>query len=290
MVEVINVLSGKKEKVKPAELIYFKKRNTDYILSIPHGGILIPVEYEYNIDVKEILFIGMDSFTELLYDTGKGMIIASRINKHLVNVNRFKGGSKDKSLPGHLRLDPVHAFSLTGRKIQKKEFSLKEKEKILKFYDQYHSFIKKAIQEMKQKHGYALLFDCHSMASIGMKHTPDYLKPRPDFVIGTLDDTSAHPKIITAFHKTLKTEAEKSGLTVKKNNPYKGGFITHKYSNPKEKVHVIQLETKKANYMNEGLEDSWEGLRIKPKKFRKIKSIISKTIEAASKEAKKLYS
>jgi N-formylglutamate amidohydrolase len=217
-------------------------------------------------------------------------MIISRLSPYQVNVNRFREGSNDSSLPSYLRRDPFHGFSLTGKPVLLQEYSRGE-EKLLWFYDRYHYLLEKAIVEMKEKYGYALVFDCHSMNSVALKHTPDEGKERPDFVIGTLDDTSAHPRIISAFYDALRSEAENVGLTVRKNYPYRGGFITRKYGNPSANVHVIQIEVKKSNYMNEGLshDNDKEAFKIKPDGLKLINSIISKAIKVCCEEAAFLY-
>ena len=126
---------------------------------------------------------------------------------------------------------------------------------------------------MKKIHGHALIFDCHSMNSIGLKNTPDEGMERPDFAIGTLDDTSADKKIISAYYKTLKEEAGKFSLTVEKNNPYKGGYITQKYGKPSDNVHVIQLEMKRSLFMNESLNgSSIEDFKLNLTELKKINS------------------
>ena len=109
---------------------------------------------------------------------------------------------------------------------------------------------------MRRERGYALLFDCHSMTSTGLGRVEDKGRARADFVTGTLHGTSAHEGIIDAFMSTLTTEASGHGLglTVARDAPYSGGFITRSHHDPENHVHVIQLEVAMDAYMYEALE------------------------------------
>ncbi len=269
------------KKTNTDEFLVLQKRTSDYILSIPHGGTLIPVEYSRKLNINKDVLTGTDMHTDKAYDTNKGIMIVSLLNPYLVNMSRYREGNKDPLLPTHMQRDPLHGRSLEGKNILIEEYNPTEKDKILFYYDKYHELIMKSIQEMKQKQGFALIFDCHSMNPKGLEITPDKGQERPDFNVGTLDDTSASKEIIDIFYNTLKQEAEKHGLTVLKNHPYKGGFITRKYGKPGENIHAIQLEIKKTNYMNDKFEIDSIGLQ-------KINAIISKVFEKTAEKAKKL--
>jgi len=283
MIEIIDALTGKRKKINSDKLVFLERKSNDYILSIPHGGIFIPAEFKDKLNIGRALLTGTDLFTEQVYNTKAGIAIISRLNPYLVNMSRFREGNQDESLPSHLQMDPLHGLSLTDEKILKEEYSPEEREMILNFYDRYHSLIEKAIQEMKLNHDFALMFDCHSMNPRGLKNTPDEGKERADFVIGTLNDKSAHQEIISVFYETLRTLAGKLGFTVKKNCPYKGGFITQRYGKPSENIHVIQLEVKNSNYMDRG------PFRLDLKGLQRINSIISKVFKVTSAQAKRMY-
>ena len=42
-----------------------------------------------------------------------------------------------------------------------------------------------------------------------------------------------------------------TGLTVGRNTPYAGGFITRTYGRPQENIHCLQIEISRDLYMNE---------------------------------------
>lgn len=248
-------------------------------MSIPHSGVLILSEFKDKYNLDKDICVDCDMFTEKIFDTGRGIRIISRLNPNLINMNRFKQGRKDG--PTHLQKGPfweAGSLSLIGKVILKEDFSDADKKKLILYYDKYHNLLEKSIKDMKKKKGYALVFDCHSMNSVGLRGTPDEGSERADFVVGSLDGKSANLKLVDKFCKTL----EESGLKVKKNNPYKGGAIPLMYGKPKENVHIIMLEVKRANYMNE------HNYELNLRGLKKINSIVSKAIEATSEEAKKV--
>ena len=143
---------------------------------------------------------------------------------------------------------------------------------------------------MKKDKGYALVFDCHSFNSRGLEDAPDKGEERPDFMIGTVNDTSADKRIIDAFESALKQGGEGYGFRVKKNHPYKGGAITRMYGKPANNVHVIMLETKKDLFYNEGLDGGKgkDAFKLDHDGLTLINNIISRAFDAASEVAKNL--
>tara|TARA_Y100000310_G_scaffold341885_1_gene442715 strand:+ start:934 stop:1794 length:861 start_codon:yes stop_codon:yes gene_type:complete len=280
--ETINILKKEAQEINSPTTI--SKKTTDYILSIPHSGLLVPLEFKEKLNLGKSSLFGTDLFTDQVYDVDSGTHVIFNLNPYLVNVGRNK--VVDLTKPKHLQTDPFHLDSLTGEAILIEEFSETEKEKLLNYYDQYHQLIKEEIKKMKQEHGFALLFDCHSMNSLGLQNTPDSGKERPDFVIGCLNDTSADLQLISVFYETLKEEAEQYGLSVAKDNPYQGGFITQKYQDPKNNIQVIQLEAKKSIYMDESLNSG--DFQIKLEGLKKVNSIIAKAFQVTAEEAKKI--
>ena len=140
---------------------------------------------------------------------------------------------------------------------------------------------------MKKERGYAFLIDGHSMTAVGLKNAPDYNQQRDDFVVGTLHGKSADPKIIAAFTQALKQEAQKSGFSVKKDIPYAGAFITRKYHNPRQGVHVLQLEVNMGTYLYEDTENA-RRYSLKHPEVKIVQSLIEPAIKSACEAAEKL--
>ena len=98
--------------------------------------------------------------------------------------------------------------------------------------------------KLRQKHGYALLWDAHSIAGEVPKLFPGVL---PDLNFGSNDGASCDTEIVA----TLMNTAEESGYSVVLNDRFRGGFITRQYGAPGDGIHAVQLELSQRNYMDE---------------------------------------
>jgi N-formylglutamate deformylase len=68
-----------------------------------------------------------------------------------------------------------------------------------------------------------------------------------DFVLGDAYGTACAP------HLTRRVEAllAEFGYSVRRNDPYAGGYITRHYGRPREGVHALQIEIARELYMDE---------------------------------------
>jgi N-formylglutamate deformylase len=111
-------------------------------------------------------------------------------------------------------------------------------------YKPYHRTLRRLFTRVHHEFGAAVLIDCHSMpSSTGGKDE----RPRADVVLGDRYGTSCVP----AVSETIEEVLREFGLTVSRNKPYAGGFITEHYGNPAAGLHAIQLEINRALYMDE---------------------------------------
>jgi N-formylglutamate amidohydrolase len=109
----------------------------------------------------------------------------------------------------------------------------------------FHDTLGGLIAATYAEFGFCLLIDCHSMPSHG--HAAR-LGGRPvDFVLGDAHGTACTPTA-TRLVETLLIGL---GYTVRRNDPYAGGYITRHYGRPREGVHALQIEIGRQLYMDE---------------------------------------
>lgn len=223
-------------------------RNTPMVLSAPHGGPYVLEKYADNFTFGDGIRVDNDMYTAEVYPLHLGSSIAAHLCPHQVNMNR--------AWDAEPRLDPIHMLSyLPEDPIYKNAPTPAMREELGAYYHAYHDALKELVLRMRDTYGYALLMECHSLNSRALANTPDAgSTDRADFVIGTLDDTSADPRVLDLFHESLEQEATPRGLRVVRNDPYKGGHTTKLWAKPQEGIHVIQLEMKKKLYMCEGID------------------------------------
>lgn len=286
----IDVYSIELKEVDPEFFVTVETADSQCIISVPHSGVLIPEEFMDNYDIGREMLINTDLHTNIIFESDYGVTITFALNNYFTNVGRFRNPPQDADLPAHLKRSPLYGRSLLGRELIKQHYDKKTEERILEHYDHYHKALAHAIRKQKDENGYALIFDCHSYNSKALPDAPDAGQPRADFNIGTLEDTSANQEIIDAYTQALQEACDEHKWTVKKNWPYKGGFITQQYHDPENDVHVIQLEVKKSLYMNEGLgKPVHTDFHLRKKSAEKVKAAIQAAQRAAIKKAQELY-
>ncbi len=107
----------------------------------------------------------------------------------------------------------------------------------------YHDALAAEVDSARDRFGACLLVDCHSMPA----HACADRRPVPDIVLGDSHGASCAPAILRAVDGFLA----RRGYTVRRNDPYAGGYITRHYGRPATNVHAIQVEIARGLYMDE---------------------------------------
>ena len=286
-----DVLSGDLFTMDIRELIEFDPHSPEYILSIPHGGVLMPEALRDRFALDESALVEIDLYSDLCYEMADGMHVRSELAPFFVDMNRTRDGADDGALPHHLT-NPAHEYYTVEDKLMLRgPYTPQEQEAVLGYHDLYHALLEGLIDRMRRERGYALLFDCHSMTSTGLGRVEDKGRARADFVAGTLHGTSAHEAIIDSFVSTLANEAgdHELGLTVARDAPYSGGFITRSHHDPDNHVHVIQLEVAMGAYMYEALEPDSKRYALKRPRLRIVRRTVQEAFRAAAEAAERVY-
>jgi N-formylglutamate amidohydrolase/glutathione synthase/RimK-type ligase-like ATP-grasp enzyme len=289
--EVYDVLSGDRFRMGIRDLIEFHPRSPEYILSIPHAGVLIPEAFRDRFSLDESSLVEIDLYSDLCYEMADGMHLRSELAPFFVDMNRARKGSDDGELPRHLA-NPAHEYyTVEDRLMLREPYTPEEEEDVLRYHDLYHGLLDRLIDRMRRERGYALLFDCHSMTSTGLGRVEDKGEDRADFVAGTLHGTSAHEAIVDAFMSTLSREASGHGLglTIARDVPYSGGFITRSHHDPAGHVHVMQLEVAMDAYMYEAGATPPKRYALKRPRLRIVRRTVQEAFRAAAEAAERIY-
>ena len=110
------------------------------------------------------------------------------------------------------------------------------------FWHPFHDTLRGLITATKAEFGTCLLIDCHSMPGGSLP-----ARSPADFVLGDAHGTACAPRAMRTMEQVLTG----LGYTVRRNDPYAGGYITRHYGRPRENVHALQIEINRALYMDE---------------------------------------
>ncbi len=225
------------------------------VVEVPHASTHLPAEALANVVASAAnLARDADLHVDHLYADAPALgatLIVSRTSRYYVDLNRA-----ETDLDAETVDDPrargqraargiVWRLSGDGSRIHRKPLTLAELEQRLDLvYRPYHRALAAALAAKVTKFGHAVLLAGHSMPSGG--RTEDG-RPRADVVPGTQGRTSAAARFIDAVDE----HAVAAKLSVRHDDPYKGGYTTQHYGRPDKNVHVVQIELARRLYMSE---------------------------------------
>lgn len=218
------------------------------ILAFPHTGTDLPQDCAARLNAVGRALADTDWHIDRLYD---GLVegvttVRTPIHRYVIDVNR---GPDDASLyPGQntTGLCPLTDFDgrpiyLAGHEPDATEIA----RRTAAYHAPYHAALTAELARIKALHGFAILYDCHSIRS----QIPFLFDGTlPDFNIGTNSGASCDPVIETLV--LAHVQAAK-GYTSVLNGRFKGGWTTRHYGRPSTGVHAIQMELAQSTYMTE---------------------------------------
>jgi N-formylglutamate deformylase len=113
------------------------------------------------------------------------------------------------------------------------------------YWRPYHDALRGELDRIRKQHGFALLWDAHSIRS----RIPWLFEGElPGLNVGTANEASAHEAVTRAVARAAGRHPQVSHAV---NGRFKGGYITRHYGQPAQDVHAVQLEMCQKLYMSE---------------------------------------
>jgi N-formylglutamate deformylase len=231
------------------DLYRFRPGSSPLLVSMPHVGTYIPPALAADMTEDASGVPDTDWHVDRLYDfleeLGAGVLQATH-SRYVIDLNRPPTG--EPLYPGarNTELCPTSLFD--DRPIYragKAPDSAAIAERRNRYWQPYHDRLDVELAAVKARHGYALLFDAHSIRS----QVPRFFAGRLwDINIGTGDGVATSPAVSEA---AVEVAAKATGYTSILNGRFKGGFITRRYGRPIEAIEAVQLELSQITYMDE---------------------------------------
>ena len=228
-----------------SDVFDFHEGSSTLLVSIPHDGRqLAPGQAERMTDAGRAL-PDTDWHVRELYtfasDVGAS-VIAANYSRYVVDLNR---PSSDEALyENQLATGVCPRQTFGGQDIYLDGESIDTEDRIRAYWQPYHDKIAVTLAEIRERSGYGLLWDAHSIASEVPSLFDGVL---PDLNIGTNGDQSCAADITAA----VSAVANASTYSCVANGRFRGGFITRSHGAPANGIHAIQLELTQHNYMDE---------------------------------------
>lgn len=227
---------------------YIIRGDSPLLLAQPHGGTEIPPAILARLNQQGHLKADTDWHIARLYADliDEVTIVGTPIHRYVVDANRDPA---DQSLyPGQntTSLCPTTTFDGTEIYLQGQAPSADEiRQRQRDYHQPYHDALREQLERIRQKHGYAILYDCHSIRSL----VPYLFEGRlADFNIGTNSGSSCDSSIESTVQSICQSA---QGYTSVTNGRFKGGWTTRHYGKPEQGVHALQMELAQSNYMEE---------------------------------------
>ncbi len=216
------------------------------ILSLPHAGTDLPENVADALNDRGRALADTDWHIHQLY---YGLVtdvtyLRTSIHRYAVDVNRDPGG--ESLYPGRNTTGLCPLTDFNGAPIYRpnREPGPDEIEARREAYHApYHVALSNEIGRVKALHGFAILYDCHSIRS-RIPYLFDGVLP--DFNIGTNLGTTCAPEIESAVAERCATA---EGYTSIRNGHFRGGWTTRFHGRPQESVHAIQMELAQSTYL-----------------------------------------
>jgi len=236
------------------------------LVEVPHAGTAIPEAVaDQLVAPADALLRDADIFVDQLFanvpDLG-ATLLSAQVSRFVVDLNRaeddFDAASVNDhpSSPGVQPRGVIWRATTDGRPLLRKPLSRKAlRARLDAYYVPYHEALRQTLESMRAKYGFAVLVAGHSMPSQGRSLHADMGLRRADVVPGTRGRTSADARVIDLVDAHFRA----AGLSVRHDDPYKGGFTTQHYGRPNLQVHAIQIELNRALYVDEATFQKREG-------------------------------
>ncbi len=247
------------------ELLLPRRQTAPLVFSSPHSGSDYKDDF---LDASRLdafdLRRSEDSFVEELFAQAPchgAPLLHALFPRAYIDPNR-----EPYQLDPNMFRDPLPAFVKTrsdrvragfgtiarvvanGAEIYREKLDFSEAEaRIENFYAPYHASLRRLVDETRQRFGFAVLIDCHSMPSIGGPSDRDAGRRRADIVLGDRFGTTCAAEVTDHAESALL----ELGFRVARNEPYAGAHTTSHYGRPGDSVHALQIEINRALYMVE---------------------------------------
>lgn len=236
----------------------FTPGETPLLVSMPHSGLSIPDDILLRLTDRAKTLPDTDWHIPQLYDfvyTQGHSVLQANFGRYVVDLNRppnnesLYPGQATTGLCPETLFDGEHLYR-SGASLPATEIA----ERREKYWMPYHDKLAQALEDIKNRFGYAILYDAHSIASRVPRLFDGQL---PDLNLGTANGESCCDQIQNAVDRVI-TDSELSTVV---NGRFRGGYITRHYGDPGNNVHALQMEIAQYTYMSESSDFSYDEVR-----------------------------
>lgn len=268
------------------ELIHPRTTASPVLVEVPHSGLQVPPEVESEIDATPLAMLrDSDIYVDQLYQRAPesgATLLVSRVSRYVVDLNRGPDEVDSAAVPRHPRGRHIPARGVVwrartdGTPLLRAPLTIEQFTRRLElFYEPYHRTLREVAAQIREQHGRVVILAAHSMPSAGRRMLGGRLVRRADIVPGTRGRSTADGRIIDLIDSHFR----EAGLSVKHDDPYRGGWTTSSYGAPKRGQHAVQIEINRALYVDEKTSE------IRPNDFARLQTVLDQLVSKLGKLA-----
>ena len=231
------------------------------LVSVPHDGRRLPSTLQARMTAEGIAIPDTDWHVARLYDFVRELgahLLVAKYSRYVVDLNR---PASDESLyPGQLATGLCPQQTFAGEDIYVSGGVSEDEiaDRVATYWQPYHRQIRTVLDGLRARHGHAVIWDAHSIASEVPRLFEGELRV---LNLGTHGGRSCAPAMESAVFK-LAADSHYSAVL---NGRFQGGFITRHYGDAANRIHAVQLEIAQRAYMDEmsGIYDTQKASRLR---------------------------
>lgn len=267
------------DRIGPVEIVW---GDGPLVFSQPHGGTFLPPEVASSLAEAGLALADTDWWIDRLYaplaERFAATVVRTPVSRYVIDVNRDPSGAS--LYPGRATTGLVPLESFAGEPLWQPglEPDAAEIERRKRaFFEPYHAALAAAMTRTRLRHGFCLLWDCHSIRS---RIPRLFAGELPVFNLGTFDGRACSPSL----RESARAVLEAAGASFVIDGRFKGGWITRQWGRPAERIEAVQMELAQRAYMEEC--PPW---RFDEARAASTRTLLGALVEALLAEARRLH-
>lgn len=226
----------------PVEVI---RGDAPLLLGMPHTGTWVPDDIAAQLNARGRQLADTDWHIDRLYD---GLLpgattVRARFHRYVIDANRDPAGKSlypGQNTTGLVPLTDFDGVGIWATPPTPDDIAARRAQ----FHAPYHDALAAELERICDIHGFAVLYDCHSI-----RGTIPFLfdGPLPDLNIGTNGSTTCDPSIEAVVADRCHAQNQFSAVV---NGRFRGGWTTRHYGRPDQGWHAIQMEIAQRAYLS----------------------------------------
>lgn len=218
--------------------------NSPVVLGLPHTGTFVPKEIFEDLTPLGQTLSDTDWHIHRLYGglLDGASTVRATFHRYVIDANRDPSGVSlypDQNTTGLVPLTDFDGEPLWT--ISPNEAEIERRRSI--YHAAYHNALQAEMERVRDLHGVAILYDCHSIRS-NIPFLFDGVLP--DFNIGTNNLTTCAPEIQQVVENICSNLDDYTSVT---NGRFKGGWTTRHYGKQEQGFHAVQMELAQSTHL-----------------------------------------